>query len=54
MKYTTVIIRQIDRKGKPGQARAKYKDVYAKWKEISKMLPEAKGKKKLTEWQRNG
>lgn len=33
---------------KPWQARAKYKDVYGKWKEISKMLPEAKGKKEAT------
>ena len=46
MKYTTVIIRQLtSRKGKPWQARAKYKDVYGNWKEVSKMLPEAKGKK---------
>lgn len=45
MKYTAVSVRQLDRKGKPWQARAKYKDVYGKWKEISKMLPEAKGKK---------
>ena len=28
-----------------GQARAKYKDVYGKWKEVSKILPDAKGKK---------
>lgn len=34
-----------NRKGKPWQARAKYKDVYGKWKEVSKILPEAKGKK---------
>lgn len=46
MKYTSVNVRQLeDRKGKPWQARAKYKDVYGKWKEVSKMLPEAKGKK---------
>ena len=45
MKYTAVSVRQLDRKGKPWQARAKYKDVYGKWKEISKMLPVAKGKK---------
>ena len=45
MKYTAVSVRQLDRKGKPWQARAKYKDVYGKWKEVSKMLPEAKGKK---------
>ena len=46
MKYTTVNVQQLtNRKGKPWQARAKYKDVYGKWKEVSKMLPEAKGKK---------
>ena len=45
MKYTAVSVRQLDRKGKPWQARAKYKDIYGKWKEVSKMLPEAKGKK---------
>ena len=45
MKYTAVSVRQLERKGKPWQARAKYKDVYGKWKEVSKMLPEAKGKK---------
>ena len=33
------------RKGKPWQARAKYKDALGKWKEVSKMLPDAKGKK---------
>ena len=46
MKYTTFNVQQLaNRKGKPWQARAKYKDVYGKWKETSKMLPEAKGKK---------
>ena len=45
MKYTAISVRQLDRKGKPWQARAKYKDVYGKWKELSKMLPDAKGKK---------
>lgn len=45
MKYTAVNVRQLDRKGKPWQARAKYKDVYGKWKELSKMLPDAKGKR---------
>lgn len=46
MKYTAVSVRQLERrKGKPWQARAKYKDVFGKWKELSKMLPEAKGKK---------
>ena len=49
MKYTTVSVQQLkNRKGKPWQARAKYKDVYGKWKEVSKMLPEAKGKKEAT------
>ena len=28
MKYTAVSVRQLERKGKPWQARAKYKDVY--------------------------
>ena len=48
MKYTTYNVQQIvreGRKGKPWQARAKYKDATGKWKEVSKMLPEAKGKK---------
>ena len=45
MKYTAASIRQLTRKGKPWQARAKYKDVYGKWKELSKMLPDAKDKK---------
>ena len=41
MKYTTYYVKQLEnRKGKPWQARAKYKDVYGKWKEVSKMLPE--------------
>ena len=44
MKYTTVNVQQLtNRKGKPWQARAKYKDVYGKWKEVSKMLTGAKG-----------
>lgn len=46
MKYTSVYVNQlVDRKGKPWQARAKYKDANGKWKESSKMLPEAKGKR---------
>lgn len=45
MKYTTVSVRQLNRKGKPWQARAKHKDTDGKWKEVSKMLPDAKGKK---------
>lgn len=46
MKYTTVNVQQLkQRRGKPWQARAKYKDAFGKWKEVSKMLPEAKGKK---------
>ena len=48
MKFTTYNVQQIvreGRKGKPWQARAKYKDTNGKWKEVSKMLPDAKGKK---------
>ena len=45
MKFTTVSVRQLERKGKPWQARATYYDVYGKRKEVSKMLPEAKGKR---------
>lgn len=46
MKYSTVYVKQLEhRKGKPWQARAKYKDVNGKWKEVSKMLPKATGKK---------
>ena len=45
MKYTAVSVRQLNRKGRPWQARAKYKDVFGKWKEVSKILPEAKGKR---------
>ena len=49
MKYTSVSVRQLtDRKGKPWRARAKYKDENGKWKETSKMLPEAKGKREAT------
>lgn len=55
MKYTTVNVHQLDRKGKPWQARAKYKDVDGKWKSVSKMLPGVKGKKEAMrlakEWQ---
>lgn len=43
MKYTTVHVRQLDRKGKPWQARAKYKDTDGKWKEVSKIMKDAKG-----------
>jgi len=38
MKYTTYNVQQIvreGRKGKPWQARAKYKDTNGKWKEVS-------------------
>lgn len=45
MKYTTVNVQQLNRKGKPWQARAKYKDAEGKWKETSKMMSGAKGKK---------
>ena len=45
LKYTSVSVHQLEhRKGKPWQARAKYKDSNGKWKDVSKMLPEAKGK----------
>ena len=55
MKYTTYYIKQLkNRNGNPWQVRAKYKDVYGKWKEVSKMLPEAKGireaKRMAKEW----
>ena len=44
MKYTTVNVQQLtNRKGKPWQARAKYKDVYGKWKEV--LLIDEWGKK---------
>lgn len=46
MKYTSVSVHQLaNRKGKPWQARAKYKDIDGKWKETAKTFPEAKGKK---------
>ena len=47
MKYTGCTVRQIRRKsGLVWQARLRYKDVTnGKWKEISKILPEAGGKK---------
>lgn len=46
MKYTSVNVHQLkNRKGKPWQARAKYKDVDGTWKSVSKMLNEANGKK---------
>lgn len=44
MKYTTVRVHQLEKRpGKPWQARAKYKDTDGKWKEVSKMLRDAKG-----------
>lgn len=45
MKITSVSVRQLTRTGKPWQARGKYKDANGDWKEVSKMLPNAKGKK---------
>lgn len=45
MKYTAVCVRRLNRKGKPWQARATYYDVYGKRRELSRMLPEANGKK---------
>lgn len=54
MKYESFNVQQLTkRKGKPWQARLKYKDVATgKWKETSKMLPNCSGKreaKKLAE-----
>ena len=49
MKYASFHVRQLDdRKGKPWQARLKYKDGNGKWKETAKMLPEATGKREAT------
>ena len=55
-KYTTVNVRQIKKRNNQWQARAKYKDTNGKWSEVSKMLPEAKGKrsaeKMAEDWRR--
>ena len=49
MKYASFHVRQLDdRKGKPWQARLKYKDGNGKWKETAKMLPDATGKREAT------
>ena len=50
MKYQSYNVVQLQkRKGKPWQARLKYKDgVTGKWREVTKMLPEAKGKREAT------
>lgn len=47
MKYESWYVNQLTkRKGKPWQARLKYKDpLTGKWKETSKMLPEVSGKR---------
>lgn len=45
MKYSTAYVVQLNRKGKPWQARLKFKDEEDNWKEKSKLLPEAKGKR---------
>lgn len=46
MRYTSASAHQLKkRKGQPWQARLKYKDATGKWKETTKMLPDAKGKK---------
>lgn len=46
MKYDSGFVRQLNRKGKPWQAVLKYKDPLTnKWKQTTKMLPDAKGKK---------
>lgn len=45
-KYTSVSVHQLNhRKGKQWQARAKYKDLNGKWREASKVLSDATGKK---------
>lgn len=53
MKYSSYHVKQLNsRKGKPWQGVLKYKNADGKWKETSKMFPEAKGKKealRLTE-----
>lgn len=46
MKYTSSHVQLKKRKkGTQWQARVKYKDTFGKWQEVSKMLPDAKGKK---------
>ena len=45
MKYSTAYVVQLSRKGKPWQARLKFKDEDGKWKEKTKLLPEANGKR---------
>ena len=46
MRYTTAFVCQLKhKKNKPWQARLKFKDSNNKWREISKILPEASGKR---------
>lgn len=46
MRYSSAHARQLkSRKGKPWQAVLRYKDPHGKWKDITKMLPEATGKR---------
>ena len=46
MKYENGCVRQLKRKGNPWQAILKYKDpVTNQWRQTTKMLPDAKGKK---------
>lgn len=46
MRYSSAHARQLkSRKGKPWQAVLRYKDPSGKWKDITKMLPDAKGKR---------
>ncbi len=46
MKYSSVSVRQLEtRKGKPWQANVKFKDDEGKWRQVSKMLTGAKGKR---------
>ena len=45
MEYSTAYVVQLKRKGRPWQARIKYKDEEGNWREKSKLLPEAAGKR---------
>ena len=49
MKYNSCHVHQLKRKGRPWQARLKYKDpITGKWKETSKMLRGVNGKREAT------
>ena len=46
MRYSSAHARQLkNRKGKPWQAVLRYKDPNGKWRDMTKMLPDAKGKR---------